>query len=54
MTSGVIAVDGKDINAIDLAGLRSLFGIVSQETVLFNETVREQYAYGTAGASVER
>jgi subfamily B ATP-binding cassette protein MsbA len=54
VTSGVITVDGKDINAIDLAGLRSLFGIVSQETVLFNETVRNNIGYGVTGASIER
>jgi subfamily B ATP-binding cassette protein MsbA len=51
VTSGVVTVDGKDINAIDLAGLRSLFGIVSQETVLFNETVRNNIAYGMTNAS---
>ncbi|MBN2035717.1 MAG: ATP-binding cassette domain-containing protein [Chitinispirillaceae bacterium] len=46
VSSGVIAVDGRDIREIDLAGLRSLFGIVSQETILFNDTVRNNIAYG--------
>jgi subfamily B ATP-binding cassette protein MsbA len=53
VTSGAILVDGKNITAIDLAGLRSLFGIVSQETVLFNDTVRNNIAYGLNNASFD-
>jgi ATP-binding cassette, subfamily B, bacterial MsbA len=44
--SGMISVDGKDIKEFDLVGLRHLFGIVSQETVLFNDTVYNNIAYG--------
>jgi subfamily B ATP-binding cassette protein MsbA len=50
VTSGTICIDGIDIRAMDLAGLRSLFGIVAQETVLFNDTVRNNIAYGLIGA----
>jgi len=49
--SGVISIDGKDVKEFDLVGLRHLFGIVSQETVLFNETVFNNIAYGLENAS---
>jgi subfamily B ATP-binding cassette protein MsbA len=44
--SGSIAIDEKDVRECDLVGLRHLFGIVSQETVLFNTTVFDNIAYG--------
>ena len=47
-TSGRILVDGIDTREIQLASLRSLTGIVSQDTVLFNDTVRNNIAYGAA------
>ncbi|NLW32130.1 MAG: ATP-binding cassette domain-containing protein [Fibrobacter sp.] len=50
---GSILIDGKDIGRMDIAGLRNLFGIVSQETVLFNETIFNNIAYGFPVASVE-
>jgi ATP-binding cassette, subfamily B, bacterial MsbA len=54
LSSGSIRIDGNDINAMDLAGLRSLFGIVAQETVLFNDTVGNNIAYGLTDATRER
>ena len=48
-TDGRIFVDGVDTREIELASLRSLTGIVSQDTVLFNDTVRNNIAYGAAG-----
>ena len=45
-TSGRILLDGIDIRDIKLPALRSLTGIVSQETVLFHDTVRSNIAYG--------
>jgi len=45
-TSGHITVDGIDTRAIRLPSLRRLMGIVSQETVIFNDTVRSNVAYG--------
>jgi subfamily B ATP-binding cassette protein MsbA len=51
VSSGSITIDGADISMMDLAGLRSLFGIVSQETVLFNDTVRSNIAYGLKSTS---
>jgi ATP-binding cassette, subfamily B, bacterial MsbA len=48
-TSGVIRLDGVDTREIQLASLRGLTGIVSQDTVLFNDTVRSNIAYGAVG-----
>ena len=47
-TGGRILVDGVDTRDIQLPSLRSLTGIVSQDTVLFNDTVRNNIAYGAA------
>ncbi len=47
-TSGRILLDGIDTREIKLPALRSLTGIVSQETVLFHDTVRSNIAYGAA------
>ena len=49
-TNGRILLDGVDTRDIKLPSLRSLTGIVSQDTVLFNDTVRNNIAYG-AGES---
>ena len=43
---GRIAIDGVDTRELKLPALRSLTGIVSQDTVLFNDTVRNNIAYG--------
>ena len=48
-TAGVIRLDGTDTREIALPSLRGLTGIVSQDTVLFNDTVRSNIAYGAAG-----
>lgn len=45
-TAGRIALDGVDVREYTLAALRALVGIVSQDTVLFNDTVRRNIAYG--------
>ena len=47
--SGRILLDGVDTRQIALPALRSLIGIVSQDTVLFNDTVRKNLAYGSDG-----
>ncbi|HEV3511619.1 MAG TPA: ABC transporter ATP-binding protein [Candidatus Sulfotelmatobacter sp.] len=46
VTSGRILVDGRDIRDVTLSSLRSQVGIVTQETVLFNDSVRNNIAYG--------
>jgi subfamily B ATP-binding cassette protein MsbA len=48
-TSGEILFDGVDSRQIKLSSLRALTGIVSQDTVLFNDTVRSNIAYGANG-----
>ncbi|HVT38075.1 MAG TPA: ABC transporter ATP-binding protein [Gemmatimonadaceae bacterium] len=45
-TQGCITLDGVDTREIRLPSLRALTGIVSQDTVLFNDTVRANIAYG--------
>ncbi|HEU4878746.1 MAG TPA: ABC transporter ATP-binding protein, partial [Gemmatimonadaceae bacterium] len=44
---GRITIDGVDTRELQLPALRSLTGIVSQDTVLFNDTVRNNIAYGS-------
>jgi ATP-binding cassette, subfamily B, bacterial MsbA len=51
VTSGGIAVDGHDIRDVTLASLRSQIGVVTQETVLFNDTLRNNIAYGQPSIS---
>jgi ATP-binding cassette, subfamily B, bacterial MsbA len=46
VTSGRLLIDGHDVRDVTLASLRSQIGIVTQETVLFNDTVRNNIAYG--------
>src|ERR1700746_1704027 len=46
LTSGRLHIDGHDVRDVTLASLRSQIGIVTQETVLFNDTVRNNIAYG--------
>ncbi len=52
-TSGTITLDGTDLRELRLTELRGLLGIVTQETILFHETVRANIAYGTADAKQE-
>lgn len=51
VTSGRIAIDGRDVREVTLASLRSQIGVVTQETVLFNDTLRNNIAYGQPGVS---
>jgi len=46
VTGGRILIDNQDVRNVTLASLRSQVGIVTQETVLFNDTVRNNIAYG--------
>ncbi len=46
VTSGRLLIDGHDVRDVTLASLRAQVGIVTQETVLFNDTVRNNIAYG--------
>ena len=53
-THGVITLDGVDVRKIRLDALRALTGIVSQDTVLFNDTVRANVAFGKRDATQEQ
>jgi subfamily B ATP-binding cassette protein MsbA len=50
---GSIRIDGEDIRSVRVDDLRALMGIVSQETVLFHDTVRANVAYARPEASLE-
>jgi ATP-binding cassette subfamily B protein len=50
-TSGRITIDGQDIAAVTQASLRAAIGIVPQDTVLFNDTIGYNIAYGRDGAA---
>ena len=56
VTTGSITIDGKDVRDVSLASIRSQIGVVTQETVLFNESLRNNIAYGqpsVAQAAIE-
>ncbi len=50
-TEGAIYIDGVDISNVTFKSLRSQFGIVSQEIILFSDTVKANIVYGKPGAS---
>jgi subfamily B ATP-binding cassette protein MsbA len=52
VTGGAITIDGRDLRDVTLASLRSQIGIVTQETVLFDDTIAGNIAYGTPGAAM--
>jgi ATP-binding cassette, subfamily B, bacterial MsbA len=52
--AGRITIDGMDVRDLRLASLRSLIGVVTQETVLFNDSVRHNIAYGRVDLPLER
>lgn len=51
--SGAIRVDGTDLRDLDLVSWRRMLGVVTQEPILFNDTVWSNIAYGVEGASEE-
>lgn len=54
INSGKICIDDKDVSQMDLVGLRQLFGIVSQETVLFNDTIFNNIKYSKPDAPTDQ
>ncbi len=46
-TSGRVTIDGVDLRTAEIGSLRRLLGIVTQDTILFNDTVRNNIAYGS-------
>ena len=53
VTGGAVRIDGRDIRDLNLQSLRSLIGIVAQDTFLFNDTVERNIAYGRPGVPIE-
>jgi len=53
-TGGGILIDGTDLREVQLKSLRDMIGIVTQETILFNDTVRNNIAYGLDDCPPER
>ena len=51
---GAILIDGIDIRNIKMKSLLSFIGVVTQETILFNDTVRNNIAYGIKDVSIEK
>jgi subfamily B ATP-binding cassette protein MsbA len=57
VTSGAVLIDGKDIRDLRIRDLRALMGIVTQDSILFNDTIANNIAFGTPGvaqADIER
>jgi ABC-type transport system involved in Fe-S cluster assembly fused permease/ATPase subunit len=53
VASGGVRIDGQDIRDVTQASLRAAIGVVPQDTVLFNDTIYYNIAYGRPGASRE-
>lgn len=51
--AGSVTIDGVDIRKLDVKELRSLMGTVSQEPILFNDTIFANIAFGVEGATLE-
>ena len=54
VVDGSVTIDGVDIKDIEIKSLRRLMGIVSQETILFNDTIGSNIKYGLQGVSDNR
>ncbi|KQV90529.1 metal ABC transporter permease [Massilia sp. Root351] len=53
VNQGAITIDGQDLRAVTQDSLRHAIGIVPQDTVLFNDTIEYNIAYGKPGSSKE-
>jgi len=53
-TGGRLTIDGTDIRDLTLKSLRSLIGVVTQDTLLFNDSIRANIAYGRSDLPLER
>jgi ATP-binding cassette subfamily B protein len=54
VNAGSISIDGQDLRSVTQESLRAAIGIVPQDTVLFNDTIEYNIAYGNPGASREQ
>lgn len=53
VTEGAVRIDGTDIRSVTLSSLRRQIGVVTQQSILFNDTVRNNIAYGDINKSQE-
>jgi len=53
VTGGRVTIDGQDLRAVQQASVRATIGIVPQDTVLFNDSIEYNIAYGRPGATHE-
>lgn len=53
ITSGALRIDGQDVQSVTFKSLRNAMALVSQEVMLFDDTVRNNIGYGQQGASFE-
>ncbi len=51
VTDGAVRIDGQDVRDVTQTSLHDAIGVVPQDTVLFNDTIRYNIAYGRAGAT---
>ena len=54
VTRGEVCIDGHDLRDLDLISLRKLIAIVTQDTILFNDTIASNITYGQPDCSKER
>ncbi|AFM25775.1 ABC transporter ATP-binding protein [Desulfomonile tiedjei] len=54
VNSGAILVDGKDVRSLTQKSLREKIGVVTQQTILFDDTIRNNIAYGRPDLSLEK
>ena len=54
ITRGEISIDGYDLRDLDLVSLRKMIAIVTQDTILFNDTIASNITYGQPDCSNER
>lgn len=54
VSSGEILIDGANIKEIEIKSLRSMFGIVTQEIILFNDTIKNNIVYGQDNIPLEK
>jgi len=54
VSSGSVMIDGTDIRDVTLKSLRNQIGMVTQQTILFNDTVRNNITYGSPDATYEQ
>ena len=53
-SEGIVFIDGVDIKGVDLKSLRNQIGIVTQETILFNDSIASNISYGSVSSNMDK